>query len=404
MSSPASSSSASTVPTAVWFSAAPNVASEVNAGAAFGSSLSVMVPVAVASEISAFLGFDSVTVKVSFGSSVGSSVVDTVIVPVVSPAAMVSVSLAAVKSVPEVAVSPVLTDVAQSTITSLPLAGNRRTVNSRASPSNAEASSTLTDGSGSLSRIVILPVEESGASIAFLGCDSVTVKVSLSSSSASSATTSCIVKSSSNPVPGLKVTDPVAADRSTKSASSAVSSGFIEAVQTIVTTFSLSAEIVNLGLIVPCSTAVASPMDTVGILSSSLIVPSAVVVAASASFALTDTVTVKVSSSSSLVSSAVTTVNVAVIWPSMIVSVPVAADRSTKSASSAVSPISIDAVQVAVKFSLAASDSVTVKVTFPPSSPEASSTLSVGRSLVLAVEASDQAPVPSSFVARTCTS
>ena len=62
----------------------------------------------------ALSGFEIVSVKVSALSLASSSVVWTSIVPVavLSSAAMVSVPLFAVKSVPEVASSPVATDVA----------------------------------------------------------------------------------------------------------------------------------------------------------------------------------------------------------------------------------------------------------------------------------------------------
>ena len=114
MSSSASESVASTVPATVWFSSASNVADELKDGAALASSSSSMiVPLAVASEMAAFDGFDSVTVKVSSPSMSVSSVVWTLNVFVVSPGWKVSVvDVFAVKSVPEVAVSPVSTDVA----------------------------------------------------------------------------------------------------------------------------------------------------------------------------------------------------------------------------------------------------------------------------------------------------
>ena len=63
-----------------------------------GSGLSslVMVPTAVARATVAFTGADSVTVKVSLGSSVASVTIGTVTVCVVDPAGNVSVPLAAV--------------------------------------------------------------------------------------------------------------------------------------------------------------------------------------------------------------------------------------------------------------------------------------------------------------------
>ena len=63
-------------------------------------------------------------------------------------------SFAAVKSVPAVAVSPASTDVAQSTVTSWPLAADSATVNTASSPSAAVASPTLTTGGSSLSVMV----------------------------------------------------------------------------------------------------------------------------------------------------------------------------------------------------------------------------------------------------------
>ena len=59
-------------------------------------SSSSIVPVPVSSEIVAFVAFDSNTVMVSLDSTVVSSVVATVIVCVVTPAAKVSVSEASV--------------------------------------------------------------------------------------------------------------------------------------------------------------------------------------------------------------------------------------------------------------------------------------------------------------------
>ena len=68
--------------------------------------MSLIVPVAVASPNVAFVGLDSVSVKVSLSSSSESSVVATLTVLAVSFAANVSVLEAAVKSVPLVAVPP----------------------------------------------------------------------------------------------------------------------------------------------------------------------------------------------------------------------------------------------------------------------------------------------------------
>ena len=94
----------------------------------------------------AFPGSDSVSENVSFASSVESSVVDTVTVSSVRPGMKVSVPLAAVKSVSEVAVSPVSTEVAQSTVTVCALAAESRTVKVTGLPSVACASATLSSG------------------------------------------------------------------------------------------------------------------------------------------------------------------------------------------------------------------------------------------------------------------
>ena len=155
MSSPVSPSDAATVPTVVPFSSTPKVVEEVNDGATFAVPSSPIVPVAVGPTASvAFDGFDSVTVKVSFASSVVSSTVDTVNIAVVSPGMKVSVLVAAVKSVPEAAVSPVSTDVAHSTVTVCVLAADSVTVKVTSSPSTAEASATLSSGSVPLSSAV----------------------------------------------------------------------------------------------------------------------------------------------------------------------------------------------------------------------------------------------------------
>ena len=78
------------------------------------ASSSLIVPLAVASEMVAFDGFDSVTVKVSSSSmSVSSVVLDSGTSFSSCPGSKVSVvDVFAVKSVPEVAVSPVSADVA----------------------------------------------------------------------------------------------------------------------------------------------------------------------------------------------------------------------------------------------------------------------------------------------------
>ena len=116
----------------------------------------------------------------------------------------------------------------------------------------------------------------------------------------------------------------------------------------------------------------------VGGSSLSLIVPVAVAFVASVAFDGLDSVSVKVSSGSSVLSSTVATANVAVVSFTATVTIPVAIDRSVKSSDSAVSPLSIDAVQVAVTACVLASDSVTVKVTPLPSVAEAPATLSSG--------------------------
>ena len=67
-------------------------------------SLSLIVPVAVASPRDAFVGLDNVSVKVSISSSLASSVVGTLTVFDVAFASNVNVPLVAVKSVPLVAV------------------------------------------------------------------------------------------------------------------------------------------------------------------------------------------------------------------------------------------------------------------------------------------------------------
>ena len=76
-----------------------------------------------------------------------------------------------------------------------------------------------------------------------------------------------------------------------------------------------------------------------------------------------DSVTVKVSSPSSVASFTTGTSNVPAVSPIATVTVPVFV--VPRSAATAVSPVSIDAVQVAVTAVAAASDSVTVNSTFP---------------------------------------
>ena len=127
---------------------------------------------------------------------------------------------------------------------------------------------------------------------------------------------------------------------------------------------------------VPSATAGPASIVTTG-RSSSSIVPVAVASAASAAFVDTpESVTVNVSSASLVVSCAVGTSNVPDGWPAVTLTVPVVV--VPRSAATAVSPLSIDAVQVAVTSAAAAADSVAVKVTSPPSVAAASATLSVG--------------------------
>ena len=90
-------------------------------------------------------------------------------------------------------------------------------------------------------------------------------------------------------------------------------------------------------------------------------------------------VTVNVSSASSVVSSAVLTVNVFEMSPGLNVSVPVSGPaRSPVSAVSETPPA--DAVHVTPTVFALATDSVTVKVSVPPSLPDTSFTLSVASS------------------------
>ena len=76
--------------TPVWVSSAEVSASTVKVNAVGATSSSVIVPVAVAAEdSSALVGSDNTTLNVSLGSSITSSVVATVTVVEVDPAAMV---------------------------------------------------------------------------------------------------------------------------------------------------------------------------------------------------------------------------------------------------------------------------------------------------------------------------
>ena len=121
---------------------------------------------------------------------------------------------------------------------------------------------------------------------------------------------------------------------------------------------------------------IATPV-TVGAVSSSRIVPLAVGSVASCALSDTaDSVTVKVSLSSSVVSCFVAIGHVAAVEPTLIVAVLVVVKRS---AATAVSLLSIDAVQVTVTAAEAAAVSVSGKAMTAPSVAEAFPTLSVGR-------------------------
>ena len=155
----------------------------------------LMVPDAAASVSVAFVGLESVSVKVSSSSPAESSVVSTLTVFDVSFAANVSVPDAAVKSIPLVAVPP---EVAYATVTGSLFDRDSDTVNTTAEPSVALASATLSPGS-SLLRMV--PVAYWSAIVALSASLSVSVKVSPSSSTASSISrtdTVCSVSSRRN--------------------------------------------------------------------------------------------------------------------------------------------------------------------------------------------------------------
>ena len=145
-------------------------------------------------------------------------------------------------------------------------------------------------------------------------------------------------------------TVPVAADRSTKSAATAVSPLPIDAVQVTVTVFSLAADSTSVGARVlgsrpSCPEVLVIP--TTGASSSSLMVPVAVGSDASCTRLAgdgSDSVTVKVWSGSSVVSSFTGTVNFAVMAFASNSTSPVFV--VARSAALAVSPLSIDAVQV----------------------------------------------------------
>ena len=132
----------------------------------------------------------SFTSNVSFGSSITSSVVLTVTVFVVSPAA--NCKVVAVTGVKSAAVAPPLTSaVAQATLTTFAVAPSRVTTKLSASPSAARASPTLKLGVLSLSVIV---------SVAFVMVTPVRVPFTSSVSSGSSRWSSV----------GLRVNVPVA--------------------------------------------------------------------------------------------------------------------------------------------------------------------------------------------------
>ena len=121
----------------------------VTAGA---SSLSVIVPVAIAVPSSAPSGLESVTVNVSSASSMVSSASAMAIVLDVSFAPKVSVPEPVVKSVPALAVSVDSTEVRQSTVVWLEIAGAMVTVKLIVPASScADAGAMENDGSLSLS-------------------------------------------------------------------------------------------------------------------------------------------------------------------------------------------------------------------------------------------------------------
>ena len=143
----------------------PTTASACGATGGGATSFSI-VPRAVGGSGSvAFDTPESVSVKVSSSSSRVSRLVATPTVFDLSPALKVSRPFAAVKS-PAPALSPGSADARQATVTCLPLAGERSTVNSTARPSVARSSSTLSAGSGSSSSIVPVTVRPPGRSTA----------------------------------------------------------------------------------------------------------------------------------------------------------------------------------------------------------------------------------------------
>ena len=140
----------------------------------------------------------------------------------------------------------------------------------------------------------------------------------------------------------------------------------------------LAADSVTVKLTSLPSAAAASATLSDGAPSSSAIVP-VPVPSPSVAFVGPLSVTVNVSSTSSVVSSAVPTVNVFEVSPGLNDSVPVSVPaRSPGSAVSEAPPA--DAVHVTPTVCALATDSVTVKVSVPPSLPDTSFTLSAASS------------------------
>ena len=326
-------------------------------------SLSLIVPVAVESPSVAFVGLDSVSVKVSFSSSTESSVVATLTVFDVSFAANVSVPDAAVKSVPLVAVPP---EVAYATVTWSLLAGDRDTVNVTADPSVALAFATLSTGSGVSSLSSIVPVAVESPSVAFVGLDSVSVKVSSSSSSESSVVATLTVFDVSF---AANVSVPDAAVKSVPLVAVPP-----EVAYATVTWSLLAGDSETVNTTADPSVALASATLSAGsgVSSLSSIVPVAVE-SPSVAFVGLDSVSVKVSSSSSTVSSVVATLTVFDVSFAANVSVPDAAVKSVPLV--AVPP---EVAYATVTVSLLAGDSETVNTTADPSVALASATLTAG--------------------------
>ena len=333
--------------------AAPSTA---DASDALSDGISLIVPAAVnvvpPPANVAFIAFDSVSVNVSLSSSSVSEAAVTGTVALVCPASIVTVcDDSAVKSAAS-AVSDESIDVDASTVTSLPLAVDSSTAKFTVPPSAPVASATLSTGGSSLSLIV--PVAVDRASMDSAGTEPLALNVSASSSRVSSTVATAAVFCVS---PGSKVNWTTA---DAKSAADAVSPTAMKGSNCTITVFPLASESVATNSTSAPSVAVASAMARVGGSSLSTIVPVAVGSAASAAVDGSDNVTVKVSSNSSVVSSAVGTGMVAVVDPFATVTVSVVVPRS---ASTALSVIPIDAVQVAVRSAAMASDRVAVKLT-----------------------------------------